>query len=627
MGVIASLRTPGRIATPGSPHDRGHHVAGAGSADQEAWAFAGALRWRAMVLLRLVGLLVDVLLLPLRWLARRRAVRQGSYVSLVVDGALADMIAPAPAWRRFVSGRAPKKTTSLHAVTELVDVLVGDARVRGLVVTLKHLSSGMAGATSLRDQLLRLRVAGKEVVVHLPVGGSTKEVYVASVATRLVVGPAAQLSPLGFLSASRYAKRAVDKAGLDVEIFACGDYKSAGETLVRDTMSEAQREQVGALLDGYDQALVSAIAEGRGITLERARAVVDGAPYFGRAAVAAGLADDVGYEDEVAASLATKDGKGADGSVPVRGILTASAYLAATKRPLLRRIRRRPILAVIPVHGTIAHADGPLGTFATDERVTRMVRAARLDRRVAGVVLHVDSPGGSALASDRMFHEIAQLARQKPVVACFANVAASGGYYVAAPVHCIVAQPTSVTGSIGVVAARIGVEPLLERLGVRTEVVRRGAHAGLLSPSLPLAEDERVALRRELDATYDAFLAIVTAGRKLPREEVEKLARGRVYTGVQAHAAKLVDVLGGFDVALRELRARVPDARVRDRAEAHLVRAPKHPLPLLTPPAPARAVVDALRVLLGHGAAERDLLTLALTGERVFLLETSDLGA
>ncbi len=575
-----------------------------------------------MVLLRVLGLLVDVLFLPLRWLSRRRAVRDGSYVSLVVDGGVADMVAPEPVWRRFVSGRGEARTTSIHAVTELVDALVSDARIRGLVVTLKHLASGMASATSLREQLHRVRAAGKEVVVHLPVGGSTKEVYVASVATRLVVGPAAQLSPLGFLSASRYAKRAVDKAGLDVEIFACGDYKSAGETLVRDTMSDAQREQIGALLDGHDHALVSAIAEGRGIPIERARALVDGAPYFGRAAVSAGLADGVAYEDEVAASLAPKDPSREDaGPRPVRGVLSAVAYLRAAKRPLLRRIRRRPILAVIPVHGTIAHADGPLGTFATDERVTRMVRAARLDRRVVGVVLHVDSPGGSALASDRMFHEIAELARHKPVVACFANVAASGGYYVAAPAHRIVAEPTTVTGSIGVVAARVGLEPLLERLGIRTEVVRRGARAGLLSPSLPLGDDERAALRRELDATYDAFLGIVSEGRKLPREEVERLARGRVYTGVEAHAAKLVDVLGGFDVALRELRALVPDTRARERAEAHLVRAPRQALPVLEPPAPARALLDGLRVLLGGSAVETDMIALALAGERVLLLE------
>ena len=578
-----------------------------------------------MLLLRALGLLLDLLLLPLRVLARARAVRAGSWVTLTLDGGVADMVPPQPAWRLLAGGRP--RTTSLHAVCELVDGLVADPRVRGLVVTLKSFGAGMASATSLRAQLARVRAAGKEVVVHLPLGGGTKEVYVASVATELVVGPAAQLAPLGFMSASRYAKRALDKAGLDVEVFACGDYKSAGESLVRESMSEAQREQVGALLDGLDEALVAALAEGRGIAREAARKIVDEAPYFGQAAVTAGLADAVAYEDELASRLVARAREGTatkakkPGAGAVRGLVGAVAYLA-TKRPLLRRVLPRPVLAVVPVHGTIAHGDGPLGTFSTDERVTRMVRAARLDPRVVGVVLHVDSPGGSALASDRMHHEIAQLARDKPVVACFANVAASGGYYVAAPAHRIVAEPTTVTGSIGVVAARFGVEPLLERLGVRTETVRRGARAGLLSPSLPLSDDERGALRGELEATYEAFLSVVAGGRKLPRAEVEALARGRVYTGARAHETKLVDVLGGFDVALRELRALVP-AAVRDRADVRLARAPRQPLPLLEPPAAPASILAGLATLLSR--AERDILGLAAQGERVLLLWTGDL--
>lgn len=572
-----------------------------------------------MVLLRLLGLLLDLLLLPLRALARARAVKPGAFVLLVVDGAVADVVAPEPFWRALAGGRP--RATSLHALAELVDALVVDPRVRGLLVTLKAVEGGMAAATSLRTQLARVRAAGKELVVHLPVGGGTKEVYVASAATKLVVGPAAQLAPLGFLSRTRYLKRAVDRAGVDVEVFASGEFKSAGETFVRESMSDAQREQVGAMLDGFEGALVTALAEGRGISEEKARALVDGAPYFGRAAVEAGLADEVAYEDELAARLAGPHAKPARGPRPVRGTIGAAAYLAARTRPLLRDVLPRPTLAVVRVHGTIAHGEGPFGRFSTDERVTRMVRAARLDPRVVGVVLHVDSPGGSALASDRMHHEIAQLARDKPVVACFANVAASGGYYVAAPAHRIVAEPTTVTGSIGVVAARASVEPLLARLGVNTETLRRGAHAGLLSPSQALSGDERAALLRELDATYDAFLGVVTAGRKLPREEVERLARGRVYTGADAHAAKLVDVLGGFEVAVRELRALVP-AEVRDRARVRLVKTPRRPLPALEPQAAPSALAAALGALLPRGL--RDGLGLALAGERVLLLYTGD---
>jgi protease-4 len=274
--------------------------------------------------------------------------------------------------------------------------------------------------------------------------------------------------------------------------------------------------------------------------------------------------------------------------------VAAAPYLAVAERPLLRRLRRPPVALVIPVHGTIAHAGGLFGSFATDERVGKLVRAARRDPRVRGVILHVDSPGGSALASDRMHHEIARLAREKPVVACMANVAASGGYYVAAPARKIVCEPTTVTGSIGVVAARVSLEPLLARMGVRTEILRRGAHAGLLSASGPIDDAERGALRRELDATYRTFLDVVAEGRKLPLADVERLARGRVYTGADAMAVGLVDALGGFERAVAELRELLPDD-VRERVVVEAARTPRGEAPPLDPPPSLAALWLAAR--------------------------------
>jgi len=275
---------------------------------------------------------------------------------------------------------------------------------------------------------------------------------------------------------------------------------------------------------------------------------------------------------------------------------------------------------VVPIHGPIAHVAGPFEGIATDERVIRMIRVARLDTRVRGVILHVDSPGGSALASDRMHHEIVQLARDKPVVACMANVAASGGYYVAAPAHRIVCEATTITGSIGVVAARFTLEPLLARLGVVTETVRRGAHAGLLGAGA-ITDDERAAVSRELDATYQAFVGIVAEGRKMAHDDVEKLARGRVYTGKDALGHKLVDALGGFGQAMRELKALLP-SELRERTVPRVMRLPRRPVPALDLPggeAGGGAAAAAAGQLLGAllPAPERAALALTTTGERV----------
>lgn len=567
-----------------------------------------------MPLLRLIGFLFDLLFYPIRALRRGRVVDEGTFITLEIDGAVADVLAKPHFWEI-----RSKKATSLHDIREIVDHVIADPRVRGMVLTIKSLGAGMASAVSLRALLARARAAGKEVVVHLPMGGGTKEVLVASAGSKVFLGPAAQLAALGFATRTRYVKSALDKAGVVPEVYACGEYKSAGESLVRDSMSDAQREQLGKLLDCFDGALLDAIAEGRSVSRERARAIVDGGPYFGEAAIEVGLADAVAYEDEIPALLGLPRTKKVGPAT--EGLVDGHAYLMARKRPLLRRLVRAPMVAVIPVHGAIAHAASPFGNFATDEKLARMVRRARLDRRVKGVILHVDSPGGSALASDRMHHEIVQLAREKPVVACMANVAASGGYYVAAPAHKIVCEPVTITGSIGVVGARLTAEPLMAKLGITTETVQRGARAGLLSPNAPLSEDERVALMRELEATYRTFVRVVAQGRKMKVDEVEPLARGRVYTGEDAKAAGLVDVLGGFDAALRELRAMLP-AEVRDDAEPHVVRAPRRALPILETPSEGEAGRRAASALLASilPMPERVIVELAATGDRVLAL-------
>lgn len=526
-----------------------------------------------MVVLRLLGLLLDFMFLPLRLLRRGRGVPPGAWLSVTIDGAVVDLVAQPRSLLRLWQSRA-QKAISLHRLDEVVTTMARDERVAGMVVTIRSLGAGMGAATSLRDILARAKAAGKQVCVHLPMGGDSKEIYVASVANQVLLAPTAHLAPLGFRSGSFYLKNALEKAGIQPQVFACGEFKSAGETLVRDSMSPAQRAQLERLLEGFHGALVDAIAEGRGVERTKAIAIIDEAPYFGRAAVTAGLADDLAYEDEVPGKLGKKQSD----------LVDAFTYLARMKRPLLRAVSKPPLIAVIPVHGAITHASGTFGGVSTDERVGRMIRAARKDRRVKGVILHVDSPGGSALASDRMHHDLVQLAREKPLVCCMANVAASGGYYVAAPAKLIVAQPTTVTGSIGVVAIRPNLDPLLDRLGIVRETVEKGARAGLLAPMGSLTDDERAAIGRELDATYQAFIGVVAAGRKLEPDAVEKLARGRVYTGTDALAAKLVDVLGGFDVAVAELRKLLAED-VRERAEVALLSTPTRPVPVLDPAA------------------------------------------
>jgi protease IV len=564
-----------------------------------------------------LGLLVRVAwlvgwLVASPWLALRRLLgraREGTYLLVEIDGAVEE-VAPPPRWWPPQAARA----FSLHALRELVDEASRDPHVRGLILTVKSMRAGFATSASLRAVIGRARAAGKRVVVHLPQGGGTRETYAAMSADRVLLGPTAGLAPVGLLASSRYLRGALDRAGLVPEVHARGRYKTAGERIERTSMSDAEREQVDAVLDRAHGELVRAIADGRKVDQDRARALVDGAPYTGAEAVSAGLVDDTAYEDELPTRL-TEDGK----KPPVRD---ADGYLRARTSLRPRALRSRGVVAVVRVHGTIAGGGGlPFRSMAVDERVISAIRIARASPVVRGVVLHVDSPGGGALASDRIHHELVQLALEKPLVACMGNVAASGGYYVAAPAHAIVAQPTTITGSIGVIAARVVIDPLLARLGVVTEVLQRGAHARLLDPFLPLGDEDHAALDRELEHIYRAFVAVVATGRRRPVDEIEPLAQGRVWTGADAHAHGLVDKLGGFEDALEVVRVRI--GRGADRLRVVVVRPPRKPFPVLDPPErkAARLLAEGLS-LVGAGL-DVDATVLALRGERVLTLAAS----
>jgi protease-4 len=563
------------------------------------------------LLLRLAWLATWLIALP--WLLARWLfwpVRAGTYVLVEMDGVVEELPAPRRWW-------PPGVVTpfSLHALRELVDEAVADPKVRGVIVVIKSMRAGFATAASLRAVLAGVRTAGKRVVVHLPQGGGTRETYAAMAADRVMLGPTAALAPVGLLASARYVRGALDRAGLVPEVHARGRYKTAGERIERTSMSDAEREQVGAVLDCAHGELVRAIADGRKLDEAKARALVDGAPFTGTEAVTAGLVDDLAYEDELPARLAEA------GKAPP--ITLAGVYLQARTALRTKALRARGVIGVVRVHGAISGGAGglPFPSMAVDERVISAIRIARVNPRVRGVVLHVDSPGGGALASDRIHHELVQLAAEKPLIASMGNVAASGGYYVAAAAHAIVAQPTTLTGSIGVIAARVVVEPLLARLGVATEVLQRGAHARLLDPLLALGDDDRAALDRELEHIYRAFLGVVATGRRRPVEEIEPLAQGRVWTGVDAHAHGLVDRLGGFEDALEMMRERL--GRGAAKLRVVVLRPPRKPFPVLDPPErrAARVLAEGL-AQLGETLGV-DATVLAFRGERVLALAAS----
>ncbi len=410
---------------------------------------------------------------------------------------------------------------------------------------LPRLQAGWASCASLRSILLEVQ-AHKPVAVLLSQGGGNQEVYVASAASRVFLSPHAGLFLLGLSVQAQYVKQTLDRLGVKVEPFARKEYKTAAERVTRQSMSEPQRAQLEAILQSHMREIIGAIVARTGSDDETARTLFQKGFLRGEAAIDTGLIDALGYEDQLPAMLGTAD-------APAR-IIDAIKYFLYKEARLFVPLRRPPYLAIVQVKGAIGETGRP--TSRRESLVAALREVAR-DRRAAGVVLMVDSPGGSADASDLIHREVLQLKEKKPVVACFGDVAASGGYYVAAPADAIVAQPLTLTGSIGVVSARLVATQLLDKIGVKTEVIRTAPHADLFSVHRDLTEAERAILNQELDAFYTVFVEIVAAGRSRPVDEIEALAKGRVWSGVDAYEKGLVDRLGGLDAALEEVRQRV----------------------------------------------------------------------
>ena len=563
-----------------------------------------------LILARLLSNLLRLITAPFWYLGHLAMRPRARWVHVRMRPRIVEIDKPIPFFMEWVPGVSETRPTSLHLIRELVDLVLADERMEGVVFDLPPLVAGWATCQSLRQELLRLRAGSKRVVVYLQRGGGNRELYVASAADRILASPQSQLSPLGLAATVTYLKGLLDKAGLEVEVHRRAEYKTAAEPVTRDSMSDEQREQTEALLDTIDGELRAALAARPGADAEKVDSFFEGALLGATEAAEQGLIDAVCYEDELPTWLG-------DDRV-VTPVVRAPRYYAWRTRRFFSRVGPERFVAVVPIHGTISSgAPGTRGGMKLASTVATL-RAARSNPFVAGVVLHVDSPGGSALASDLIHREVERLRELKPVVACFGDVAASGGYYVSACADAVVAQSLTITGSIGVVSARLVSEPLLERFGVNTVSIRKAPHADMLSRPGRLAEGEGAILEREIDSFYRAFVGLVAKGRGRTVDEIEPLARGRVWSGADAKERGLVDALGGLDVAIAQVKERLA-GRLSDRARKALRAKVIRVRRLEIPPAEPRKIGEeaALSILREIDPRAAELWSLARGDDRV----------
>jgi len=446
--------------------------------------------------------------------------------------------------------RARDHSLSFLELLQVLDHAAGDPRAEGVLIRLEGARRGFARVLTLRRAIERVRAAGKPVVVYGETL-SSEDMLLASAADRLWLPESGSVFLLGLRFESYFLKDLLGNLGVEPEVVRVGGFKSAAEIFTRDAMSPEHREQLEELIDDFFSTLVGGIAEGRGIDADRVRALIDGGPYAARAAVEAGLVDACLYPDQIEQAL--EELTGAEHPVQVVDASTYSSFRASDRslRPLLGDF---PRIAYVVAEGAI-HRGGGLRGVATEVYRTLLERIGK-DEGVRGVVLRIDSPGGDGVASDLIWRAVRQVRCEKPVVVSMGNVVASGGYYVAAAADAILAEPGTVTGSIGVVGGKVNLAGLYRRFGVGQDAVERGARAGLLSEARSFTPDERSAVREEMKAIYELFLERVAEGRSMTRDQVDRVARGRIWSGRRASSLGLVDGLGGPLEALLEVRRR-----------------------------------------------------------------------
>ena len=379
--------------------------------------------------------------------------------------------------------------------------------------------------------------------------GFNKDYYVAAACDKVYIPPSGELFVTGLAADVMFFRGTLDKLGVYPDVYQIGKYKSAGDMFTQKQMTDAHREYINSMLDDLYGHLVDGIVKGRGKSAEEVKKIIDNAPYTAKQAQEQGLIDGALYREEVEKMI--KKNLGYNDSDELR-VVKASDYRKITQESL--GLNKGEKIAVVYASGDIVSGSSQFGnsgeeTIGSDSLV-RVLNDVRDDKSIKAVVLRIDSPGGSGLASDIIWRGIESLKSKKPVVVSMSDVAASGGYYIACNANKIVAQPSTITGSIGVVGGKPVVKGFYDWIGVTNEYVLRGTNAGMFRETEKFSDSERAKFEEFLKSTYDDFTSKVAKGRGKDQTYIDSIGQGRVWTGRQGKDNGLVDEYGGLDKAI-----------------------------------------------------------------------------
>ena len=510
------------------------------SGTRKAFLIIGGI-FLSLVLLVIIGIAIIA-----ASLSGGPSIENNSVLVIKLSGDLPDYVPEDPMARVF---GMEAKTSFASILTNLRKAKV-DKRIGGVLLDVDMPAIGWGKSDELREAINDFKTSGKPVYAFLELG-TNRDYYIATAADKIYVPPTGDLYINGLQAEATFYRGSLDKLGIEPEVIQIGKYKNAPDQYTRKEMSEAHREVVNALLDDFYGRIVNTIAQTRKKSPDDVRAIIDNAPYNAVQAEQQGLIDGAKYRDQVYVELKKQLGYKESEDLKTTG---SSKYREVTPESV--GLGGGEKVAVFFASGAIMSGKSNNGSFGGtqtvgSDTVVRAIEDAAEDKTVKAIVLRVDSPGGSALASDLIWHAIENAKAKKPVVTSMSDVAASGGYYIAANSNKIVAEPSTVTGSIGVFLGKPVTKGLYEWLGINSQSVSRGKNAGIFDTSRNWTPEERAVFENQArNIYYDNFVPKVAAGRGKPAEYIDSIAQGRVWTGFQAKERGLVDEFGGLNKAI-----------------------------------------------------------------------------
>ncbi len=481
------------------------------------------------------------------------SVQNNSMLVLDLERQIVDRAPNDPFQDLDIPGFPQLKTIGLDDIQTSLDKAVHDDRIKGVYLKLMMVNGGMASVEEIRNALIAFKDSCDKPIYAYGDMYDQKSYYLATVADEIVVHPMGSVDFRGLGGEMMFYTKALDKLGIEMQIVRHGKFKAAVEPFMLEKMSEENREQQLTYMGSLWNHMLKGISETRNFSVEQLNLLADEVQTFrqGEEAVKSGLVDAAKYKDEVLDDLREITGIEGNKGVPV---ISATNYAKVQVKGAEKPFSRNKI-AVIYASGDIGMSMG--GEAIIGDEIGREIRKVRQDSSYKAIVLRVNSPGGAVFDSEVIWREVKLAAEEKTMVVSFGDVAASGGYYIACPADQIVAQPNTITGSIGIFGMIPNMGELFnDKLGITTDVVKTNKNSDLLSLTRPMTEYERQLMQQMIEEGYDLFISHVAEGRNMTKEQVDEIGQGRVWSGENAKEIGLVDEYGGLQDAI-ELAAEI----------------------------------------------------------------------